>query len=197
MHHCWVRLSECAGACMHSACVSFLCVNIHKSVSVPTSLWEGVCLCLWVLGLAYFPLCISVRMHVSISFQLATNWETRWQHHTVWDSWAIWAVSGLLSLWALLYTHCKAWKKGGGGFASTAVVPWLHALQTKHNPTQHSHERADTTPQCHLVDNGFITRGNSLNAPYLHTNPTSTHETTSEPALITHSALFPLGCSIF
>lgn len=42
-------------------------------------------------------------------------------------------------------------KKKTRGFASTADVPWLHALQTKHSLSFNGQKRYDATPQCHLV----------------------------------------------
>lgn len=138
MRHCWVRLSECTGACMYSACASFP-VWIFIRVCLYPRLFGRVSACVCESpALAYFRLCISVRMHVSIPFQLAANWETCWQHQTVWDSWVIWAVSGLFPLWTLLYTHCKAWKKGEKDLHLLLSCPGcMHCRQstTPHSPT--------------------------------------------------------------
>lgn len=166
MHHCWVRLSVCTGACMYSTCASFavceMWIFMRVRVCVCARVSLGVCLCayassihslLFALHLCMYA-CV-VLLPVCLSACAPFNWRNSLADpasHTSrqLECWIIWAISGHVSLWALLYIHCRHGRKKRG-FATTAVVPWLHALQTKHIPTEHGQQRSDTTPQCHLV----------------------------------------------
>lgn len=105
-----------------------VCLCVYAS-SVP-SLLSALLLCMYAC-VALLPVCLSACAPLNWRSSLAdpASYTLRQLEH-----WIIWAVSGPVSLWALLYVHCQHGRKESV-FASTAVMPWLHALQTKHSPT--------------------------------------------------------------
>lgn len=128
---------------VYSTCeYSYACVCVCTRVSL------GVCLRLYasfIPRLSALRLCMHacvVLFPVCLSACAPFNWRSSLAAPASHaprqlERWIIWAVSGPVSLWALLYVHCECGRKERG-FASTAVVPWLHALQTKqHSPPPH------------------------------------------------------------
>lgn len=92
-------------------------------MSVPTSLWE--CVCVYTASsipslLSAWSLCMYacvVLLPVCLSACAPFNWRSSLADpasHTPrqLERWIIWAVSGPVSLWALLYITLRAWKKG-------------------------------------------------------------------------------------
>lgn len=135
---CICRSAQAYASLVHVlACV---CVYVYIQMCLYPCLSECFGVYMWVLSLAYFLICMYacvVSLPVCLSACACFNWRSLLADpvsHTQrqLERWIIWAISGPVSLWALLYIHCRHRRKERG-FASTAFVPWLHILQTKHS----------------------------------------------------------------